>query len=455
MTDDPSLRDLRGADEGDVTRSLRFGQRMAERVPPWLGSIRVRLTLLYSLLLFGLAAVVVGGIYAGFARTLNDQPISRLERQYTIVGVDDGLVMTSQEVSRIDPLAAFEREVNTRALDKLRQYSFAALVLLFIGSLAVGWFVADMVLRPIGRITGVARDIQATGLKRRINLRGPNDELRQLADTFDDMIGRLDESFEGQRHFIQEASHELRNPLAVIRTNVDVVIDDPAADIADHRQVHNVVLNAAERMSVLVDDLLLSARYESPELRREVVNLDELARAAAAEFAAAAGETGVAIVHRNESHGGTGGTGDTGGTAAGTGPVEVSADAQALRRAVANLVVNAMRHSSDGDTISLAAGSEGSWRWLAVEDQGVGIAAGDQERIFGRFWRGDGPSTGRDRRTGLGLTIVRQIAESHSGSVHLASKVGEGSVFTLWLPTAETAAGSAPPSTVHSSLHSW
>ena len=424
---------------GNVTRSLRFGQRMAERMPPWLGSVRVRLTLLYSILLFGLASIVVGGIYAGFARELNDQPISRLEQQYVMVPADDGVVVTSQEVERIDPLAAFERQVNQRALDKLRQYSFGALALLFIGSLAVGWFVADMVLRPIGRITGVARDISATDLNRRINLRGPNDELRQLADTFDDMIGRLDSAFEGQKHFIQEASHELRNPLAVIRTNVDVVLDDPNADIEDHREVGTVVRNAAERMTVLVDDLLLSARYESPELRREVVNLRELVENATNEFGAAATAEGITV----EDH------------TTGAGDLVVSGDSRALQRAVSNLIVNAIRHVPAGGRISVSTGEAGSWRWVAVEDDGSGIAPGDLDRIFSRFHRGGGPSTRQDTRTGLGLTIVRQVSESHRGCVTVRSEVGEGSLFTIWLPTAKTEAGESPPPRGTSVLHGW
>lgn len=424
---------------GDVTRSLRFGQRLAEKVPPALGSIRVRLTLLYSILLFGLAAIVVGGIYAGFARELNDQPISRLERQYMVVAADDGLVLRGQEVERLDLLAAFERDVNQRALEKLRQYSFGALALLFIGSLAVGWFVADMVLRPIGRITGVARDISATDLNRRINLRGPNDELRQLADTFDDMIGRLDASFEGQRHFIQEASHELRNPLAVIRTNVDVVLDDPNADVEDHREVSTVVRNAAERMTVLVDDLLLSARYESPALRREVVDLRELVAGAAAEFAAAASAEGITVEDRTD----------------GTVDLEISGDERALRRAVSNLLVNAIRHVPEGKGIVIASGRADSWRWVVVEDEGPGVRSEDHERIFSRFHRGGGPSNRQDARTGLGLTIVRQIVESHRGAVTIHSELGEGSVFTLWLPTAETAPGAMPPLSLHSQLHDW
>ena len=113
--------------------------------------------------------------------------------------------------------------------------------MLFVGSLGVGWFAASIVLRPIERITRVAREIQATDLSRRINLRGPNDELRRLADTFDAMLARLDAAFESQRRFIHEASHELRNPLAVIRTNVEVAMADPDTSKEEFTELGAVV----------------------------------------------------------------------------------------------------------------------------------------------------------------------------------------------------------------------
>ena len=205
--------------------------RAAEALPGWAGSIRFRLTVLYSVLLFGLATVVVGGIYAGLARSLEDQDVSRTEAAAVLFRDADGRDMIrTLEFEVQDPLAVFEREVNEQALDQLRTYAFGALGLLFIGSLGVGWFVAGLVLRPVGRITAVAREISGTDLSRRIELEGPDDELKQLADTFDDMLTRLDAAFENQRDFIHEASHELRNPLAVIRTNLDVVLSDPDAE---------------------------------------------------------------------------------------------------------------------------------------------------------------------------------------------------------------------------------
>ena len=141
--------------------------------------------------------MVVGGIYAGLARSLEDQDVSRTEAAAVLFRDADGRDMIrTLEFEVQDPLAVFEREVNEQALDQLRTYAFGALGLLFIGSLGVGWFVAGLVLRPVGRLPSVAREISGTDLSRRIELEGPDDELKQLADTFDDMLTRLDEAFE-------------------------------------------------------------------------------------------------------------------------------------------------------------------------------------------------------------------------------------------------------------------
>lgn len=395
------------------------GRRLAERLPPWMGSIRVRLTVLYSTVLFGLAALVVFGIYTGVSRSLDSQPVSQ-SPEY----LPDVLPGTDVEVISLEE---FERRVNTRALDKLREYSFTALGLLFIGSLGTGWIVSGRVLRPIGRITGVAREIQATDLSRRIHLRGPNDELRQLADTFDAMLARLDAAFESQRRFIHEASHELRNPLAVIRTNLDVALSDPNATTEDLREVGELVGRTAERMSTLVDDLLYYARQEEPANRAGLIDVAPLVDDAVAEFRAAAESAGLGLDH------------------VATPGLWINADATAVRQALANLLANAVRLAPAGTSVRVAAGFEGGWVWVAVEDQGPGIPPEDQERVWARFWRGDRRRAREEGRSGLGLTIVRQIVERHHGRVQLVSEVGRGSTFVLWFPAVEPPAPDTGP----------
>ena len=149
----------------------RRSKSFAERLPAWMGSIRVRLTVLYSVVLFGLASLVVLGIYAGVSRTLADEPIGNSASFDAVIVLSDGQVIGRNDREAQAFISQLEESIKRRALNKLRPYSFTALGLLFVGSLGVGYFVAGRVLRPIGRITAVARDIQATDLSRRIDMR--------------------------------------------------------------------------------------------------------------------------------------------------------------------------------------------------------------------------------------------------------------------------------------------
>jgi signal transduction histidine kinase len=266
----------------------------------------------------------------------------------------------------------------------------------------------------------VARDIQATDLSRRIELPGPDDELKQLADTFDAMLARLDAAFAAQRQFVADASHELRNPLAIIRTNVDVALADPHADPDELRHTITVVKRASDRMARLVDDLLALARRQEPILEHEPVDLGAAVAEASDDFVVPAAARQIVLDRAIAPD------------------VVVTGDRDALKRAVANLLENAVRLAPARSRIRLATGSEGDRAWIAVADEGPGIAPEDQDRVFDRFWRADKARSRADGGTGLGLAIVRQIAESHGGQVRLQSKPGVGSSFVIWLPVAAT-----------------
>jgi len=400
----------------------------AGRLPDWLGSIRFRLALLYSMLVFGLAVLVVGVTYGAASRSLASTPVTGTMERVYVDDLECYVRETSQfciyealhteSVEVVAPLLKLEREINQNALDKFRYYALLSLGGLFLVSIVVGWLVADRALRPIGRITSVARRIQATDLSRRIEMKGPHDELRELADTFDGMLGRLDDAFEGQRRFIHEASHELRNPIAVIRTNVDVALADPDANRDELRESLDVVGRSSERMSVLVDDLLTYARREAPAMREADVDLGEVVREVAEEFSASAEARGLQVDPAFEPG------------------LTVLGDRVALKQALANLLANAVRLAPPGTTIRVGCGADGDRAWMAVEDEGPGIEPADQAKVFDRFFRGDPQRSRAEGRSGLGLTIVRQIAEGHGGAVGLSSAPGVGSTFSVWLPKA-------------------
>jgi len=404
-------------------------ERMAVRLPDWMGSIRFRLTALYSLVLFGLAATLVAGIYLALAARLDDSPISRDVPVVYVQPLPNGGAIVQEGTVPVDT-RTIEESVNRRALQLLRTYTFSALGLLFVASLGVGWLVAGRVLAPIDRITAVARDIQATDLSRRINLRGPADELKDLADTFDDMLGRLDEAFRQQRRFIQEASHELRNPLAVIRTNLDVALADPDATPEDLRATAEVVDRSVARMTVLVNDLLTYAREGAPARERTRVALAGVVDDTVAEFEASAAARHLRLEAQVAA------------------PSDVDGDRVALRQVVANLVANAVRLAPEGTAVRVASGAQGAWAWIAVDDAGPGVPEVERDLIFERFWRAGGRPSRAEGRSGLGLAIVRHIAEDHGGQVRMAANGRGGSTFTVWLPAAGSGAstvGSSPP----------
>ena len=307
-------------------------------------------------------------------------------------------------------------------------------MMFFVLSFGVSWLIAGYLLRPIGRITKVARDISATDLSRRIDLHGPDDELHELADTFDEMLGRLEAAFASQREFIQDASHELRNPLAVIRTNLEVTLGDPDATVDDLRHTGEVVERSTERMTRLVDELLVFARNETPTLIQESVDAFSIVHEAADEFRAPASARGLQLEWAAEPG------------------LLMVGDRNAVRQAVANLVANAVRLAPPESRVSVRAGREGPWIWLAVDDQGPGIAPENQDRVFQRFWRDESAAGDSEHRNGLGLAIVRQIAEAHGGEVKLVSALGVGSTFALWIPAASVTATVEPPTPVPTRL---
>jgi len=389
-------------------------EQVADMLPEWLGSIRFRLTAIYSLVLFALAAFMVAGLYGVLSARLHEENVYRSYRVTTVEPVPGGFELTPTDVRA--EYRSVEQLANERALGLLRTYSASALGLLFLASLGVGWLVAGRVLAPIGRITQVARDIGATDLSRRIALRGPPDELKQLADTFDAMLARLDDSFGGQRRFIQEASHELRNPLAVIRTNLDVALADPDPDPAELRRTIEVVNRTAERMGRLVDDLLVYGRRGAPAHELGPVDLAHVCREAAEEFRSPAAERGIVL------------------TVSAAEGLTVTGDRTALRQAVANLLANAVRLAPPSTTIEVRAAAAPGEMTLTVSDEGPGISDSEKDLVFQRFWRGGGPTARAEGRSGLGLAIVDQIARDHHGSVDVADSVTGGSVFTIRIP---------------------
>jgi two-component system, OmpR family, sensor kinase len=258
-------------------------------------------------------------------------------------------------------------------------------------------------LRPLGRLAGAAAEIERTGdPRRRLPVPRADDEVGDLARTLNGMLGALDRSRDAERRFLADASHELRTPLTALVGNVSYLVRHGASPELVDELEHD-----AQRLSRLADDLLALSREESAPLPEDVVWLDELARE----------QSGVAVAADR--------------------PVAVRGDRVALERALANLVDNARLHGSG--LIRVEAGAVGRVAWLAVEDEGTGVAADEAERVFGRFQRGRAPGPG----SGLGLALVRATAERHGGRAFAS-----GARFTLELPHLRDVSGSVATTAV-------
>lgn len=383
---------------------------------PVIRSVRLRFTVLYSVAVFGLAGLVLGGLYLTLARELKPSPetIPLVYKTIPSTGLPFKKVVVFSQSG--DPQSEIQNAERRHTLHRLQMLTFEALGALFLVSLLIGWLVAGRVLRPIGRITAAARRIQATNLSDRIALEGPDDELKTLADTFDEMLERLDASFTAQRQFVADASHELRNPLAVIQTNADVALWDEGVP-AEVKTRLQAVRRASERMHRLVDDLLALARLELQAAQRTEVDLASVVNEVSDELDPLAKAHGLSIEQAAERG------------------VRVVADRDALKRALANLLDNAFRHSPPGAPVRVAAARENGWAVLRVADDGPGLSPEEQEHVFERFWRSDSARSRESGGTGLGLAIVRRIAESHGGAVSVSSTPGAGSTFEIRLPS--------------------
>jgi len=376
-------------------------------------TIRVRLALTTSLWLFVIAAVILAAVYLALSTTIDAAPLDPVTVKKFDRKADGTMVYRVGESFQAADLESVQRAVNYSTLETLRDYSLFALGGIFLISLVVGWFVAGRLLRPVGEITRTANRLSASDLSQRINATGPHDELRILADTVDGMLDRLDDAFRAERALVEDVSHELRNPVAVVQANVEAVLADEHATADERANALAVISRATARMSRLLEDLLATARRRSGSFADQKVDLQSFVSEVVDDHRIFAEERPLRV-----------------NTRLSPGPV-VFADPESLARALANLLSNAVRLAPEDSELTIASGSTGGWAWVAVRDQGPGIAEDDQQRVFDRFRRA--PNGGR-RGSGLGLAIARQIVESHEGRLALFSTLGAGSTFVIWLP---------------------
>ncbi|PJJ70814.1 signal transduction histidine kinase [Diaminobutyricimonas aerilata] len=372
-------------------------------------TVRARLTLIYGVLFLASTAAALGVTYALVSRRLTDT-----------------VLYTGGELPAPDPSApALQRPLLIRqiadrtrdeALQALITQGVIALVAVGVTAVLIGWVVAGRVLRPLQRITDTAKRIaEAPDADRRLHARialdGPRDEVKELADTFDVMLDRLDRSFDGQRRFIANASHELRTPLTVNRALLEVA--SARADAPEEvRQLGRTLLEVNARHERLIDGLLLLARSERRVEERSFVDLADVVEHVAAHYADAA----VRIDASAEE-------------------APTSGDPVLLERLVQNLVDNAVKYNVEHGWVRVASGRTPDGRaLLVVENPGPDVAPYDVPALFEPFRRLGADRVASAAGAGLGLSIVKAIAEAHGGEVVARARPAGGLTVEVALP---------------------
>ncbi|MDQ0993525.1 HAMP domain-containing sensor histidine kinase [Streptomyces sp. V3I7] len=396
--------------------------RRAQAPFPWLRpTIRIRLTLLYGGMFLIAGILLLSIIYLLAAQALNtgNEPLFKI-----VSGTD--IRVSSENCRAINttslPLSDFNAAISQcidqqrqHALDNLLSRSLLALLGLAIIAFAFGYAMAGRVLTPLGRITRTARAVAGSDLSRRIELDGPDDELKELADTLDDMLDRLQRAFTAQERFVGNASHELRTPLAINRTLLEVHLSDPNAPV-ELQQLGKTLLATNERSEQLVEGLLLLARSDNEIVERKPVDLAEVATQAIDQVHAEAQAKGVTIKGERK-------------------PVIVPGNGVLLERIALNLVQNAVRYNIPEDGwVEVSTEVQNGHAVLTVANTGPVVPAYEIDNLFEPFRRLRTERTGSDKGVGLGLSIARSVARAHGGHISAHPREGGGLMMRVTLP---------------------
>jgi len=382
---------------------------------------RLRLTALYGALFLACGAVLLVVTYVLVERAIDPVNVNRV----IDLKMPFALSLTGRGRSSAGQLTPLEvtlaKAIAGADLGQVLIQAPIALAIVTVLAVALGWVVAGRILRPLSTITAAARRISASNLNERLGLRGPDDELKALGDTLDDLFTRLETSFQAQRHFVANASHELRTPLTRERTMLQVALDDPGTTAETWREVARDVLASNAEQEGLIEALLALATSEGGLDCRDPVDL-----------AAVTGE--VLLARRHEA-------GRLGlHVEADTRPAVFGGDSLLAERLVANLIDNAVRHNVADGMVEVTTGSKNGCAVLSVASTGPVIPPDEVARLFEPFQRlhprGTRTGTSNDAQNGhgLGLSIVRAIATAHGAAVGARALPGGGLAIDVTFP---------------------
>lgn len=425
---------------GPPRRSAGFMRRSWLRLPR--RTVRLRLTLVYGGLFLLSGTALLGITYLLVSQHLPRGPMTGGAPIGSAVppGVASGaevfvrapngscsllagpLGTPAQVAAQAQKCLSQQRSLELR---QLLTESGTALAIMTVVSVGLGWLVAGRVLRKLRTITATARSISASNLHARLALAGPDDELRELGDTFDALLTRLEAAFDAQRQFVANASHELRTPLARQRTLIEVALADPEPSVAALRDICIRVLATGEQQERLIEALLTLARSQRGLDRREPVDLAEVTGQVLQARRSEAELRGISVT-------------------ASLGPALALGDSRLAERLVANLVDNALRHNTARGTIEVSTATRADRAVVSVSNTGAEIPGDDVARLFLPFQRSGADRTSIHDGLGLGLSIVAAIAEAHGAGLQANALSGGGLAVQAGFPREVAWSGISP-----------
>jgi signal transduction histidine kinase len=398
----------------------------------WRSTIRVRLTVLYAGAFFLAGAVLVAVMYVSMGAALDRQVTARIGITEHLNEPASGEADSAQRAhaSQAALKAQFQKDRDD-TLDSMLIASLIALGAIGLAAGGLGWLVAGRALQPLQEITATAHRVADRSLHERISLEGPDDEIKDLADTFDAMLERLDRAFDSQQRFVANASHELRTPLTISRTLIEVALHNPDAP-ESLRQLGRTLLAVNERHERLIDGLLTLASSEQAVTEPVLVDLADIARQVISESHDVASVTGVTLQADLQE-----------------GPV--LGDPVLLERLTHNLIDNAIRYNlPDHGVVTVTTTTVELNARLSVDNTGARVPVYELSGLFEPFRRlsstdrrADPTDTAISRGAGLGLSIARAIARAHGGDIDASPRPTGGLTVTARLPITRA----APPET--------
>jgi signal transduction histidine kinase len=367
----------------------------------------MRLTLLYGCSFFVAGTLLLWSTYLLTAQALNQQFLAEP------IKIADGLAVGGEKVR----IAHEEVSIEQRAdgvLDELLRSTLVIMVLIGIIAVVLGYLVAERALRPLERVTETARRLSESTLHERIGMRGPQDEVKRLADTFDGMLDRLHRVFDGQRRFIANASHELRTPLAINRTVLEVSLEEPHAS-PDLKALARLLLGTNARYERLIEGLLLLAQSDQEPGVRRSVDLRQVVHAVCEQLELQPRRRQVTL-HEDLS------------------PSVAMGDPLLLERCVYNLLENAIKYNVRGGDVWVRLRQEDDAAVVVVANTGPYVSPNEVDGMFEPFRRLEGDRVRSARGAGLGLSIVRAIVDAHHGTVVAEPRAEGGLSITMRLP---------------------